>query len=108
MASLELLLSFVQYRNRELERQGSLSGKVMPRVKVGCGHRTYEADAENMITEVRGLFKRIIAGEVNVIRSGEIRGVLHDYWLEGEESRLGVVAPRHLAEEAREHFYRGV
>jgi glyoxylase-like metal-dependent hydrolase (beta-lactamase superfamily II) len=104
MASLDLLLSFVLHQNMELRRQHGLRYESAPRVKVGCGHLTYEADAEIMIIEVRRLFERIIAGKVPVTGSGEKRGVIHDYWLESEDSKYSVMAPRHLAEEARKHF----
>ena len=105
MASLDLLLSFVVFKNGELRRQHGLSHDSMPRVKVGCGHLTYDADAECMIVEVRALFERIIAGKVPVTKSGEKRGVITDFWLETEGSKFSVMAPRHLANEARKHFH---
>ena len=105
MSSLDLLLSFVLHKNSELTRQHGLSHAVMPRVRVGCGHLTYEADAEQMIIEVQGMFERIIAGKVPVTSSGEKRGVIHDYWLESETSKYSVMAPRHLAAEARRYFH---
>ena len=105
MASLDMLLSFVLHRNMELRRQYGLPHGPPPRVKVGCGHLTYEGDAENMIIEVRGLFERIIAGKVPVSGSGKKRGVIHDFWLESEKSKYSVMAPRHLAVEARKHFH---
>lgn len=105
MSSLELLLSFVEHQNNELRRRHSLfSPEANPRVKVGCGHLTYNADAENMILEVQAMFARIIAGKVPVTGSGKKRGVIHDFWLESEDSRYSVMAPRRLAEEARKHF----
>jgi glyoxylase-like metal-dependent hydrolase (beta-lactamase superfamily II) len=105
MASLDMLLSFVLHRNMELRRQYGLPHGPPPRIKVGCGHLTYEGDAENMIIEVRGLFERIIAGKVPVSGSGKKRGVIHDFWLESEKSKYSVMAPRHLAVEARKHFH---
>ncbi|PSS08746.1 hypothetical protein M430DRAFT_54111 [Amorphotheca resinae ATCC 22711] len=105
MSSLDLLLSFVLHKNSELRRQHGLSHEATPRVKVGCSHLTYNADAEHMIIEVRALFERIIAGKVPVTNSGESRGVIHDFWLESETSKYSVMAPRHLAEEARRHFH---
>ncbi|KAE9368602.1 hypothetical protein N431DRAFT_61092 [Stipitochalara longipes BDJ] len=108
MASLDLLLSFVMHQNMELRRQHGLRHESPPRVKVGCGHLTYEGDAEIMIIEVRGLFERIIAGKIPVSGSGEKRGVIHDFWLESEESKYSVMAPRHLAEEATKHFHQDV
>jgi len=105
MASLDMLLSFVMHQNMELRRQHGLRHESPPRVKVGCGHLTYEGDAETMIIEVRGMFERIIAGKIPVSGSGEKRGVIHDFWLESDDSRYSVMAPRHLAEEARKHFH---
>jgi glyoxylase-like metal-dependent hydrolase (beta-lactamase superfamily II) len=103
MASLDVLHSFVLHKNRGLRRQHSLSYGAVPRVKVSCGHLTYSADAEDMVTEVRALFRRIIAGKVPVTSSSLKRGRIHDFWLE-EGSRYSVLAPRHLTEEAREHY----
>jgi len=108
MSSLDLLLSFVLHQNMELRRQHGHRHEPIPRVLVGCGHLTYEADAEIMVIEVRGLFERIIAGKVPVSGSGEKRGVIHDYWLESEGSKYSVMAPRHLAEEARKHFHPNI
>jgi glyoxylase-like metal-dependent hydrolase (beta-lactamase superfamily II) len=105
MSSLDLLLSFVIYKNAELRRQHGPSHEIMPRVKVGTGHLTHDADAEYMILEVRALFERIIAGRVPVRSSGERRGQIHDFWLESEGSEFSVLAPRRLAEEARNHFH---
>ncbi|RDL42529.1 Uncharacterized protein BP5553_02508 [Venustampulla echinocandica] len=105
MSSLDLLLSFVLHQNAQLRRGAGFAHTPIPRVKAGCGHLTYDADAEHMILEVRTLFERIIAGTVSVTGSGEVRGVVHDYWLENEEARFSVRAPRRLVEEAREHFH---
>lgn len=105
MSSLDVLLSFVLYKNMELRRRHGLSHASMQRVKVGSGHLTHEADAEKMLLEVQGMFERIIAGKVQVVGSGEKRGVIHDYWLENDDSRYSVMAPRHLADEARNHFH---
>lgn len=99
MSSLELLLSFVVFKNSELKSLDDIK-----RVKVGCGHITYDADAETMIAEVQALFKRIIFDEVPVTRSETRQGVLFDYWLENEDSRYSVFAPRRLASDAKKHF----
>lgn len=113
MSSLKLLLSFTRHRNKELEKQHSVAGAAneldrvrdpAPRVSLACGHLTYGVDAEETIMEVHGLFERIIGGRVEVRASEVKRGVTNDYWLESEESKYGVMAPRHLAEEARKYF----
>jgi len=105
MHSLDLLLSFVLHQNKQLRsRPVFVEGRIQ-RVKVACGHLTHDADAEDMIIAVTNLFRRIIAGQVPVTRSGKRRGVVHDYWLESEESKFSVMAPRHLVEEARSHFH---
>ena len=65
---------------------------------------TYDADAERMILQVQGLFERIIAGKVPVLKSGEKRGIIYDHWCESEESKYSVTAPRSLVEDARRHF----
>ncbi|TVY34048.1 hypothetical protein LSUB1_G007559 [Lachnellula subtilissima] len=105
MSSLNMLLSFVLYKNMELRRRHGLGHASNPRVKVGSGHLTHDADAEKMLLEVRAMFERIIAGKVQVVSSGVKRGVINDYWLESEDSRFSVMAPRHLADEARKHFH---
>lgn len=104
MTSLNLLSSFTHHRNIELTRLHGSNETAAPRVRLACGHLTYAVDAEEVILEVQALFWRIIAGKVPVKGTDVKRGVIHDYWLENEESRYGVVAPRHLAEEARLHF----
>lgn len=48
MSSLDLLLSFIQYENSVLRRRYGSGPSDPPRVKVGCGHLTYEAEAETM------------------------------------------------------------
>ncbi|KAB8304669.1 hypothetical protein EYC80_004036 [Monilinia laxa] len=104
MSSLKLLSSFTKHRNSELIRLHKLHETAAPRVRLACGHSTYAVDAGEMILEVQALFWRIIAGNVAVKGTDVIRGVIHDYWLENDESRYGVMAPRRLAEEARLHF----
>ncbi|KAI9648697.1 hypothetical protein NHQ30_003337 [Ciborinia camelliae] len=104
MSSLKLLSSFAKHRNAELARLHGSSETAAPRVQLACGHLTYDVDAEEMILEVQALFWRIIAGNVAVRGTEVKRGVIHDYWLENNEARYGVMAPRHLAEEARLHF----
>ncbi|KAI9047608.1 hypothetical protein LZ554_008321 [Drepanopeziza brunnea f. sp. 'monogermtubi'] len=105
MSSLDVLLSFILHQNTELRRRHGRSHDSAPRVKVGCEHLTHDGDAENMIHEVRGLFERIISDKVPVRSSQEKRGIVHDFWLEHTDSHYSVMAPRHLAEEAREHLH---
>lgn len=105
MSSLDTLYSFVLFQNTQLRRQYSSSHDPIPRVKVGCGHLTYDADAEYTVHEIRGLFSEIIAGKIPIKSSMEKRGIVHDYWQESEESKYSVMAPRHVAEEARKHFH---
>jgi glyoxylase-like metal-dependent hydrolase (beta-lactamase superfamily II) len=114
MSSLTLLLSFIQHRNLELERQWDAASSaepgpeaLKPRVLLGAGHVTACSDAETMTCEVRALFERIIAGRVPVRRSEVRRGEVFDYWCEegdgeGEtEAGYSVLAPRRLVEEVR-------
>jgi hypothetical protein len=105
MSSLDLLLSFVLHQNQELKRQHGLSHDLLPRVKIGCGHLTFDADAETMIREVQTLFQGVISGSIPVCGSVDIRDVVYDFWLESKEARYSVRAPRHLVQEAREHFH---
>jgi len=86
--SMKKLLSFVMAENR----------KGGPRVKVGAGHATVAADAEQMITEVLVLFGKIVAGEVKEIKSEESRGEEHVTW-QDDGSKYAVRAPRRLCEE---------
>jgi glyoxylase-like metal-dependent hydrolase (beta-lactamase superfamily II) len=106
MASLDLIVSFVQHQNAILRRKWDESGdEECPRVKIGCGHVTAMGDAEEMATEVQALFWKIIEGRLLPTRSEEKWGVVFDYWFEGGRARYSVLAPRHLAEDARRHFW---
>lgn len=105
ISSLELLLSFVIFRNAELRRQYGMRPDSPPRVKVGCGHLTHDADAEIMIREVQGLFTRIVANKVPVSGSSISRGVVYDFWLESDDARYSVKASQRVVEEARKHFH---
>lgn len=105
VSSLGLLLSFVLFRNQELKRRYGTGQGSPPRVKVGCGHLTHNADAEIMIREVQCLFKRIIAGKVPRSGSAVSRGVVYDFWLESDDARYSVKASRRVVEEARKHFH---
>lgn len=87
MSSLELLLSFVLHQNRVLIRQHGSSHASMPRVLVGCGHITYNADAEYMIREVQALFRKIILGSLPITSKFDKRGVEHGFWLENEDAK---------------------
>ncbi|KAH8679799.1 beta-lactamase-like protein [Tricladium varicosporioides] len=104
MSSLDVLLSFVRHQNQELQRQYNLTQGPLKRVKVACGHSTYDRDAEQMLLEVQDLFERIIKGQVPVTSSGLKRGTIHDYWLENDNARYSVLAPHRLVEEARKYF----
>lgn len=104
MASLNLLLSFTIFRNSELERQYGENIVATPRVKVACGHNTFNADAEEMVREVKNLFERIIAGKVPIYESMIVRGAFNDFYLENEDARYSVKVPRRLMDAARKHF----
>ncbi|CAL3972481.1 unnamed protein product [Diplocarpon coronariae] len=78
---LDVLFSFVLHQNTEHRRRPGSS----------C--------------ESISLFKRIIAGKVQVNSGGGKRGIIHDLWLEKIDSRFSVMAARHLAEEAKKHFH---
>jgi len=90
-------------RQQYMRGKGGMEG-CAKNVKIACGHVTAGADAVEMTVEVRGLFRRIIRGLVPVKRSGIKRGVIYDYWIEGEAptAKYSVIAPRRLAEEARQ------
>jgi glyoxylase-like metal-dependent hydrolase (beta-lactamase superfamily II) len=104
MSSLSLLLDFVLFQNSELKAHHISSDIIPPRVRVGCGHLTHSADAEEMIREVKALFERIITGKVPVTGSTHSRDAIYDFWLESEDARYSVKAPRRIVEKAREHF----
>jgi len=104
MASLDTLLSFAFYRNQQLRKQYGDDPRIAPRVKVGCGHITHSADAEEMIQEVQALFEDIIAGKVPVHSTMVVRGAVYDFFLESEDARYSVRVPQRLVEDARKHF----
>ncbi|RDW87541.1 hypothetical protein BP5796_03235 [Coleophoma crateriformis] len=107
MKSLELLQDATQFWNAQLQRQhdraGGRAGEAK-RVGVACGHLTADADAAIMIAEVLRLFWKIIDGALAPVQSAVKGGVVYDFWLEGDAARYSVMAPRHLALEAREYF----
>lgn len=104
MRSMGALRDFVLEQNAVVEGVEEGWVEVLPRVKVGCGHQTAAADAEEMVEAVVGIFERIIAGKVPVVMSEEVRGEVYDLWKEeGEGVRFSVRAPRRLCEEARRH-----
>jgi glyoxylase-like metal-dependent hydrolase (beta-lactamase superfamily II) len=90
MSSLELLLSFVLYQNRELRHKHGLSHGSLLRVLVGCGHLTHNGDAESMIKEVQALFEDIITGNLPVTKSWNKRGVEHGFWLKNQCARYSM------------------
>jgi hypothetical protein len=104
-----MLLSFIQHQNTQLARQANHAGGEAARVKVCCGHLTYDTDAETMVAEVQDLMERIIGRLVRVRGSAWVRGVRVDFWMEDAEgeARYSVLAPRRVCEEAREHFGTG-
>lgn len=111
MASLDLIIDFVKFENQQLKAQWTKADafeegivRNSQRVKVGCGHVTESADAEDMAVQVRELFLGIIKGSVPVVRSFEKRGELFDFWMEAADAKYSVEAPRILVEEARKHF----
>jgi hypothetical protein len=105
MASLHLLLSFVQHSNETLKHHADGEGIECHRVLVAAGHLTASADAEAMIEEVQDLFWDIIYGRLAVLESFEKRGVLFDRWLRADD-KFGVTAPRHIVHEAQNHFQK--
>ncbi|KAK7713153.1 hypothetical protein SLS57_007483 [Botryosphaeria dothidea] len=109
VASLAKLLRFVKHENEymladALNDYSDFYG-VCRRVKLGCGHVTAQADAEEILEAVFALFERILAGNVPVRRSDSYRDEVYDTWMDGgEEARFAVRAPRRLAEEARKQL----
>jgi glyoxylase-like metal-dependent hydrolase (beta-lactamase superfamily II) len=93
MTSLETLFAFIKGRNSE-------TSSAEKRVKVGCGHLTAGADAEDMVVEVQKLFQGIIGGDIAVEKVVLKRGVEFYYWGPGK-GRFAVLAPRKVFEEAR-------
>jgi glyoxylase-like metal-dependent hydrolase (beta-lactamase superfamily II) len=108
MSSLDMLLSFVQHENQDLGIWSeSHSGGKVARVQISCGHMTYNMDAEEMIMEVKALFAKIIVGKVPPTYTFDKRNVVTDFWLEDEDSRYSIVAPRRIVLHARSHFSYG-
>ncbi|KAH7024296.1 beta-lactamase-like protein [Macrophomina phaseolina] len=109
MTSLGKLLRFVKHENEymladALNDYSDFYGDCR-RVKLGCGHTTSQADAEEILEAVFKLFERIIMGKVPVRRSETRRDEIYDNWRDdGEKVRFAVRAPRRLAEEARKQL----
>jgi glyoxylase-like metal-dependent hydrolase (beta-lactamase superfamily II) len=96
MHSLRVLRAFIEEQN---SKHASA-----PRLKIGCGHITFSADAANMVAEVQALFVNIIKGKVPVISSTEERGENCDLWMESPEAKFSVQAPTRLLEVAQKFF----
>lgn len=106
MSSLDLIISFAAHENTKLKSRSQQTAPLLEapapqRVKVGCGHVTFDGDAESMAREVKELFERILGGKVPVVRSFVKRGLRFDVWRERKESSYIVEAPRRLCDEAR-------
>lgn len=70
------------------------------RMRLSSGHITYNADAEDIVSQARAFVLRIICDEIPVSKSLVRHGVLCDFY-EEEGGRFGVLTPRRLVEEAR-------
>jgi hypothetical protein len=110
--SLSKLRGFVRSRNAS-EAIGSADDdeeeedwvRVSRRVKVGCGHQTAGADAEDIMGDLEEIWWRVLRGEVPVVETRTIAGETVDRWMEpGGHGRFSFRAPRRLMLEAREFF----
>jgi hypothetical protein len=101
--SMGMLFEFVTRENETLRRRHGVAKTETqaPRVRVAAGHITQDEDAESLISDVMSLFMRIVAGAVPVVRSGCKRNVIYDYWVDPDEPRFAVMAPRRLCDEAK-------
>lgn len=101
--SLDTLLSFIQHKNKTkrsmiINPHGFEQGQ--ERMRLSSGHITYNADAEDIVSQARAFVLRIICDEIPVSKSLVRHGVLCDFY-EEEGGRFGVLTPRRLVEEAR-------
>lgn len=103
MRSLYALYDFVDLENWRLRQEGSEQ-----RVLVGCGHTNTAEEAEGLILEVIGFFKRIIAGQVSIVERGWDRGERIATWGPEKGGKLAVRAPVRLWEEARKAMGMGM
>lgn len=112
MQTLHKLLDFIRTTNAAIaisttshqELHGENDGWTLlpPRIKLSAGHTTTGVDAEEIIEAVITFFENVIAGEVPVVQTREVRGEIVDMWREkGEGVRFAVRAPRRLCEEVR-------
>jgi len=115
MQSLHELLDFTRKQNaaiasstdsahsqQELHDENDGWTLLPPRIKLSAGHTTAGVDAEEIIEAVIRFFEDVIAGNVPVVGTREVRGEVLDTWREkGEGGRFVVRAPRRLREEVR-------
>ena len=97
MRSLAKMIKFVEQKNAEHGRSV---------VKIGCGHITSSADAQDILECVQQWFKNVINHDIPVKETLQRRGEVCDLWQEAGEPRFSMLAPRRLVNEAREHFGR--
>lgn len=78
---------------------------VARRVKVGCGHQTADADGEEILKDLEGVWLRVLRGDIPVVKTEMILGEIVDRWMEpGGKARFSFRAPRRLMEDARVFF----
>jgi hypothetical protein len=78
-----MLCSFIQNQTTRLELRANLVGEEVERVKVCCGHLTYDTDAETMVEEVKGLIEKMIGKYVRVRGSVWVKeGWENLFWIE--------------------------
>jgi hypothetical protein len=95
----------VEWSEREYDDEDDDWVKVSRRVKVGCGHQTAGADAEDILRDLEDVWWRVLRGEVPVVETRTIAGEVCDRWMEpGGHARFSFRAPRRLMVEAREFF----
>lgn len=98
--------SSVDWRAQTSSKLGDDSKGPLQRVKVACGHQTADVDAEEMLIEVITLFRRIIAGDVPVVSTRQVRDELCDLWRESDGSKYSVFGPRRLVDDVRKEVSR--
>lgn len=111
--SMQKLKTFIKAENSHAERptsSGSDSGfeKVARRVKVGCGHQTHSADAEELMERLERLWWKVLTGEVPAGKKEVWRNDATFTWREENVvSGMSFRGPARLVDEARKFFLNG-
>ncbi|EME46801.1 hypothetical protein DOTSEDRAFT_87250 [Dothistroma septosporum NZE10] len=108
--SMQKLKTFIKSQNYQAETPTSSDGdadyeKVARRVKVGCGHQTHSADAEELMERLERFWWAVLRGDVPVRKKEVWRNDATFTWREvNGQSGISFKGPARLLDSARTFF----